>query len=386
MKILLFTLAAVVGANAAAAPAPPTPPTFKNGPYPPLNKVPDINSPQVVQWLSQINMSAIPNIPPNPADKGGPGLPKADPGSCLWTFNLCLGPTDISTCPAGYLGLTYDDGPTPFSVPLLDALLQTKTKATFFWIGSNIYQNPQIAQRVCNEGHQVAVHTWTHLPSTSLTNAQFVAEVKWTESIIKDVCGVTPKYFRPPFGDIDNRIRALLKEMGYTAVIWDIDSNDWQLAPIGTKTVADVDALFAQWIADNKKAANGHVLLEHDVYNASVVEAIKQLPNIQANWKPVPVASCVNDAHPYVETSITFPTIGGASNMPGANSSLNGTIAAGANATGAAASGAAASGAAVNASGGVPAVGPSKNSGSLISIAPLAVSFALILASMSLAL
>lgn len=93
-------------------------------------------------------------------------------------------------------GLTYDDGPTTFSPQLYDVLDTTDQKATLFYIGSNVVTNPEIARRACGAGHQIAVHTWSHNPSTTLTNEQFVAEVKYTEMAIKELCGFTPTYFR----------------------------------------------------------------------------------------------------------------------------------------------------------------------------------------------
>lgn len=93
-------------------------------------------------------------------------------------------------------GLTYDDGPTQFSAQLYDFLDLTEQKATLFYIGSNVVTNWQSARRACGAGHQIAVHTWSHNPSTTLTNEQFVAEVKYTELAIKELCGVTPTYFR----------------------------------------------------------------------------------------------------------------------------------------------------------------------------------------------
>jgi peptidoglycan/xylan/chitin deacetylase (PgdA/CDA1 family) len=385
MKTVLITFAAAMLASAKAQSGFSFATT-----YPPINAIPDVASPQVKQWLSQLNMSSVPTFPLVPATKdGSPGTMKADIGSCDWTFNGCFGPTDISTCPTGYWGLTYDDGPSQYSTALYDTLLKTNTKATLFWIGSNVFSNPAVAKRACADGHQIAVHTWSHHPSTSLTNEQFVAEVKWTESAIKEVCGVTPKYFRPPYGDIDNRIRGLLTQMGYVAVIWDIDTNDWQMPPGGTKTAAEIDTLFAGWISSNKVNKTGHVCLQHEIYQTSVAEAIKQMPNILANWKPVPVASCVNDAHPYVETTINFPTIANGMSNSSAPANSSSSLPASAPAASASGSGGGSPNANANVSltgTGSPASTIKPSSGSLVSAAPVVASFVFVLASVFLAL
>jgi peptidoglycan/xylan/chitin deacetylase (PgdA/CDA1 family) len=69
-------------------------------------------------------------------------------------------------------------------------------------------------------GHQLSVHTWSHPYLTKLTNEQIVAELGWTKKVIHDVTGVTPNTFRPPYGDIDDRVRAIAAQMGLTPIIW----------------------------------------------------------------------------------------------------------------------------------------------------------------------
>ena len=68
--------------------------------------------------------------------------------------------------------------------------------------------------------HQLAVHTWSHPEMTTLTNEEIIAEFGWTKKIIKDVTGVTPTFWRPPFGDVDNRVRAIATAMGLKTSLW----------------------------------------------------------------------------------------------------------------------------------------------------------------------
>jgi len=65
-----------------------------------------------------------------------------------------------------------------------------------------------------------AVHTWSHPYLSTLSNEQIIAELGWTKKIIKDVLGVTPNMMRPPYGDIDDRVRAISLAMGLTPVMW----------------------------------------------------------------------------------------------------------------------------------------------------------------------
>ena len=129
--------------------------------------------------------------------------------------------TDITECPDKYTwGLSYDDGPSPFTPLLLDYLDQQNVTTTFFVVGSRVLSRPQMLQSEYMAGHQISVHTWSHPYLTKLTNEEIVAELGWTKQVIKDTIGVTPNTFRPPYGDIDDRVRAIAAQMGLTPIIW----------------------------------------------------------------------------------------------------------------------------------------------------------------------
>lgn len=68
---------------------------------------------------------------------------------------------------------------------------------------------------------------------TTLTNEEVVSELYWTQKAIKEVLGITPKCWRPPFGDVDDRVRAIAWLMGMRTIIWDRDTNDWGLVSAG---------------------------------------------------------------------------------------------------------------------------------------------------------
>ena len=88
---------------------------------------------------------------------------------------------------------------------------------------------PEAAQRAFSDGHTICSHTWSHPYMTTLTNEEIVSELYWTQKAIKEAVGITPKCWRPPFGDIDDRVRAIAWQMGMRSILWDRDSNDWAL-------------------------------------------------------------------------------------------------------------------------------------------------------------
>jgi peptidoglycan/xylan/chitin deacetylase (PgdA/CDA1 family) len=159
-----------------------------------------------------------------------------DTGRCWWTCSGCTRPTDITTCPdKNTWGLTYDDGPSFYTPNLLSYLAEQSLHATFFTVGSRCLEFPSILQSEYLQGHQIAVHTWSHPSLTTLTNEQIIAELGWSRKIIKDVLGVTPNMMRPPFGDIDDRVRNISIALGLTPVMWT------RLSPTAT---FDTDGMF----------------------------------------------------------------------------------------------------------------------------------------------
>lgn len=140
--------------------------------------------------------------------------------SILTTPTHCLYPC--------FLAFDCIDGPSPDSPRLYDVLKQHNTKATLFIVGSRAISYPTVLKRAYDEGHQIAIHTWSHAKVTGLSNEQIVAELKWTEKAIFDVIGVSPIYWRPPYGDVDSRVRNIATQLGFKTAIWTqgFDTND----------------------------------------------------------------------------------------------------------------------------------------------------------------
>ncbi|KAI8986515.1 hypothetical protein BDB01DRAFT_785885 [Pilobolus umbonatus] len=239
------------------------------------------------EWLELISGANITNSPVLRENQE----PDSD-AYCNWSFNECLGES-LYQCPRGDWGLTFDDGPSDVSPILYDFLKSTNQKATLFLLGENIVKFPELVKRAFDDGHEIAIHTWTHTAMTTLTNAQIVAELKWTELVIKEITGFSPRFFRPPYGDIDNRVRDIGKALGFVSVIWNEDTHDWQLVESSGATDAVVDAQYAEWVAEASNATVGGLALQHDIYRPTVDSAIKNLPALQAVYKVTTVGDCV---------------------------------------------------------------------------------------------
>ncbi|KAJ3301953.1 chitin deacetylase [Kappamyces sp. JEL0829] len=210
-------------------------PSYDFSKFPPKMQV----TPPNPSFSAMFNLSLVPkNAPSLPAQNTGPIDCTTNTGTCSWACNSCLRPNDIYRCPSNKdWGFTFDDGiarhltagPSEYSPTLLDWLKSKGIKATFFLVGSQVVQFPEVVQRQFDEGHQIAIHTWSHRALTSLTTDQVVAELEWTAQAIQQIIGVRPTYFRPPFGDIDDRVRQIAAAMGLKPVIWSYDTSDWSI-------------------------------------------------------------------------------------------------------------------------------------------------------------
>ncbi|EIN10617.1 glycoside hydrolase/deacetylase, partial [Punctularia strigosozonata HHB-11173 SS5] len=256
-------------------------------------------------WSDALNAAVaagkIPDIPPSSIATGNPVYPNGfDPNGqvvCSATYK-CRNAGDIWDAPEGVFGSGFDDGPLPTSEPLYDFLANNSVHATHFMIGVNILYNPTVFSKAFNNGDDIAVHTWTHPYMTTLSNADVVAQLGYTMAIIHDSTGGRlPRYWRPPYGDSDNRVRAIAAEVfGLQTIIWNQDTEDWSLTSGGT-TPEKVASSLHQWITGPKSP--GLIILEHELSNLSVDAFINAFPLIQQNgWQFTPVTR-LNKSVPY---------------------------------------------------------------------------------------
>jgi peptidoglycan/xylan/chitin deacetylase (PgdA/CDA1 family) len=138
-------------------------------------------------------------------------------------------PTAQPDCRDGYVGLTYDDGPSPTTPGLLDALAAKGARATFFLVGDQMIDArlPTIARQVA-EGHAIGNHTWNHPQLPALTDDEIRDQLNRTTARIADAVDYVPRLFRPPYGATDDRVAALAMEQSMGQTLWTIDTNDWQ--------------------------------------------------------------------------------------------------------------------------------------------------------------
>lgn len=162
------------------------------------------------------------------------------------------------------LYLTFDDGPTPeITAWVLDILEQYKAQATFFCIGKNIDDHPQLFQRLVDAGHGIGNHTYNHLKGWKTSVDAYIKNIALAESTImkqsNDSAVNSGKLFRPPYGRIKPKQSRLLMEQGYQIIMWSVLSLDWDI------DVSPEDCL------NNviEKSSPGDIVVFHDSLKAS---------------------------------------------------------------------------------------------------------------------
>ncbi|KAG6897817.1 hypothetical protein C0992_010621 [Termitomyces sp. T32_za158] len=272
------TFSAGASGPVSGAPPLPTPIVFNLADWPAEDHIPPTDSDEVATWMKELDGKNIPNIP------------KTVDGSCVndtaaaadaanrgwWTCGGYTRPTDIVSCPDKLTwGVSFDDGPSPYKI---------------------------------------------------------VAELGWTRHAIRTVLGVTPTTMRPPYGDIDDRVRAIALAMGLVPIMWtrtpdgaQFDTNgmlsEFWLAPnwkvAGGLVAGPASFATFQNILSNATVINtGFIVLQHDLYQITVDLAIGYTLNAALTHNPPfkleAIGKCSNipTSNLYFEsnTNNTFPS------------------------------------------------------------------------------
>ena len=160
------------------------------------------------------------------------------------------------------IALTFDDGPRrSTTTDLLDGLARRGVHATFFLIGELVPGNEDVVQRMDREGHQIGIHTYDHVKLTGLNAADFSAQVDRTRNLLKETLGHNDFLLRPPYGMLDESVKAWA---GCPIILWSIDPEDWN--------DKNVDRIVEHVVS---RASDGDIILLHDIYPTSVEAALR---------------------------------------------------------------------------------------------------------------
>ncbi|MFD1151557.1 polysaccharide deacetylase family protein, partial [Saccharothrix hoggarensis] len=178
--------------------------------------------------------------------------------------------------PDGAVVLTFDDGPDPHWTPqVLDVLRRNNAKATFFVTGVAAARHPELVERMADEGHEVGLHTFTHVDLGTVGEARTALELGQTQLVVAAATGRASSLVRPPYSArpdaLDNDDLAAVERMvasGHLVLLSTHDTEDWRNP--------GVDAIVAAGTPSDRR---GVVLLAHDGGGdrSQTVAAVEQL-------------------------------------------------------------------------------------------------------------
>src|SRR5947207_9854196 len=225
--------------------------------------------------------------PTAPAEKpsAAPVKPKAPatPAEPAITFNSVHvdGP---------FIALTFDDGPNATLTPkLLDLLAARHLKATFFVVGQNAADHPDILKRAVREGHEIGNHSWSHPNLGKMSDEAVRRELQKTDDAIAAAIGKRPTLLRPPYGSITaNQKRWIHEEFGYRIIIWDVDPLDWKRPGPSVVTSRIL-----------KETRPGSIVLAHDIHPPTIEAMVATFNQLDAKgFKSVTVSDLIAMAKP----------------------------------------------------------------------------------------
>lgn len=172
------------------------------------------------------------------AAAGGMAYAVRSPRSSLLAPSVYRGQTSRRS-----IALTFDDGPSESTPRLLELLAKYGARATFFQCGANARRIPHGARAVASAGHEIGNHTYSHPLLQFKSSAFMYSELREAQSAIMDSAGVTPAFFRAPFGVRWFGLGAAQRRLQLMGVMWTVIGLDWKLPAlaVGHRLLRRVD-------------------------------------------------------------------------------------------------------------------------------------------------
>jgi peptidoglycan/xylan/chitin deacetylase (PgdA/CDA1 family) len=122
----------------------------------------------------------------------------------------------------GKVYITFDDGPHPLATPFaLEQLAKFNAKGSFFCVGKNVVEYPNVYEQIITEGHAVGNHTHQHKKGSAVKTDEYLADIAQAAKFINS------KLFRPPYGRIKRLQAKALEQQGYSIIMYSLLSADF---------------------------------------------------------------------------------------------------------------------------------------------------------------
>ena len=166
------------------------------------------------------------------------------------------------------IALTFDDGPSgKYTQQILNALKENGGKATFFELGQNAEEYPEVVQAVYDAGCEIGNHSYNHTDYYKISMDEVISDqISKTNDIIEGIVGKRPIIFRAPYGNVT---QDMAMQVGRPSIYWTIDSEDWKNK--------DEDLNY-QTVMNN--AYDGAIVLMHDIYEPTADAAVRIIEDL----------------------------------------------------------------------------------------------------------
>ena len=179
-----------------------------------------------------------------------------------------------------HIAFTFDDGPAPYDIEIVDALNEYHAKATFFMLGNMMSKNGDAIKKIVDSGMEYGNHTFNHKALFFLDNPEIQSEITNTNNMFKNITNNDLTLLRPPYGYFKQNT---IDISNMPIILWNVDTEDWKNKD--TKMIYD----------EIMKAQDGDIILMHSLY-AATKDAVKlALPALYENgYEVVSVSELFN--------------------------------------------------------------------------------------------
>lgn len=166
--------------------------------------------------------------------------------------------------PLGNVALTFDDGPSQYSMEIVNILKKHEIGGTFFFVGQNVERFADSVRYVQSNGYSIGSHSINHYNIPTLSYEDQEIELVQSIELLKEIADTEVTLFRPPYGSYSEHLKNLINENKYKMVLWNNDPKDWK--------TRNSDQIFHDI---QNSEVSGSIILLHE--SQAVVDA---LPNI----------------------------------------------------------------------------------------------------------
>ncbi len=163
------------------------------------------------------------------------------------------------------IAFSFDDGPKRGNTErILEALEKQNFRASFFILGQNAKEYPDIVEKIYKSGNEVSGHSWSHPLLTKLSQQEIREQQDKMNDAIYKACGTSAVSFRPPYGGIDENVKKIIDG---PLILWNVDTLDWK-----TRNAKSTEKVILE------KAKDGDIVLMHDIHKQTVEAVENVLP------------------------------------------------------------------------------------------------------------